>query len=61
MNFDYFLINKKNFNINFDSILMEEKLLKSGTHRILEVDNRLILPIGVPIKFLITSVDVLHS
>jgi heme/copper-type cytochrome/quinol oxidase subunit 2 len=27
----------------------------------LEVDNRLLVPSGVPIRFLITSTDVLHS
>jgi len=35
--------------------------LIEGTHRLLEVNNKLILPIGVPVRFLITSVDVLHS
>jgi cytochrome c oxidase subunit 2 len=25
------------------------------------VDNRLVLPVGVPIRFIITSTDVLHS
>jgi cytochrome c oxidase subunit 2 len=28
---------------------------------LLEVDNRLVLPLGVPIRFIITSVDVIHS
>jgi cytochrome c oxidase subunit 2 len=28
---------------------------------LLEVDNRLFLPVGVPIRLLITSSDVLHS
>jgi heme/copper-type cytochrome/quinol oxidase subunit 2 len=35
--------------------------LKLGTHRLLEVNNRLLLPVGVPIKLIITSSDVLHS
>jgi hypothetical protein len=29
--------------------------------RLLQVDNRLVLPVGVPVRLLITSSDVLHS
>jgi heme/copper-type cytochrome/quinol oxidase subunit 2 len=29
--------------------------------RLLQVDNRLVLPVGVPIRILITASDVLHS
>jgi heme/copper-type cytochrome/quinol oxidase subunit 2 len=39
---------------------VEADLVK-GTHRLLEVDNRLVLPIGVPIRFVVTSLDVIHS
>jgi cytochrome c oxidase subunit 2 len=35
--------------------------LSKGAHRLLEVDNRLILPVGVPIRFVVTSLDVIHS
>lgn len=49
------------YSFNFDSVMITEDDLINGTHRLLEVDNRLILPIGVPIRFLITAVDVLHS
>jgi len=49
------------FNVSIESVMIPFEDLKEGTHRLLEVDNRLILPIGVPLKFLITSVDVLHS
>jgi len=38
----------------------EDDLIQ-GTHRLLEVDNRLVLPLGVPIRFVVTSVDVIHS
>jgi cytochrome c oxidase subunit 2 len=41
--------------------MINEEDLKQGTHRLLETDNRLLVPIGVPIRFLITSTDVLHS
>jgi heme/copper-type cytochrome/quinol oxidase subunit 2 len=41
--------------------MVNEEDLEKGTHRLLEVDNRLLVPSGVPIRFLITSTDVLHS
>jgi len=45
----------------FDSVMTVEGDLIKGTHRLLEVDNRLVLPIGVPIRFVVTSLDVIHS
>jgi heme/copper-type cytochrome/quinol oxidase subunit 2 len=45
----------------FDSVMISEDDLVKGTHRLLEVDNRLVIPVGIPIRFLITSTDVLHS
>jgi len=45
----------------FDSVMTVEADLIKGTHRLLEVDNRLVLPIGVPIRFIVTSLDVIHS
>lgn len=48
-------------NFEFDSSLVSDEDLAFGAHRILEVDNRLLLPVGVPIRLLITSSDVLHS
>jgi len=44
-------------NINFESHL--EKNI--GPLRLLEVDKRLYLPAYIPINFLVTSTDVLHS
>lgn len=35
--------------------------LEFGTKRLLEVDNRLIVPVNVTLRFLVTSSDVLHS
>jgi cytochrome c oxidase subunit 2 len=40
---------------SFDSVLVE------GSRRLLAVDENIILPVGVPVKILITSSDVLHS
>jgi len=52
---------QQNINFNFDSVMISEEDLVKGTHRLLEVNNRLLVPIGLPIRFLITSTDVLHS
>jgi len=46
---------------SFDSVMKTDSDLVQGTHRLLEVDNRLILPVGVPIRFVVTSLDVIHS
>jgi cytochrome c oxidase subunit 2 len=45
----------------FDSVPIAEDNLSRGAKRLLEVDNPLVLPVGVPIKALATSGDVLHS
>lgn len=50
-----------NFNINFDSYTKSESDLVSGELRLLDVDNRVLLPINTPIRLLITSQDVIHS
>nr|YP_010330479.1 cytochrome c oxidase subunit 2 [Rhodella violacea]UNJ19087.1 cytochrome c oxidase subunit 2 [Rhodella violacea] len=46
---------------NFDSYMVAEEDLEKGQFRLLEVDNRLHLPVGQKIRLLITSADVLHS
>jgi heme/copper-type cytochrome/quinol oxidase subunit 2 len=54
---------KINESVNFiyDSVMISEDDLKEGAHRLLDVNNILLVPTGVPIRFLITSTDVLHS
>jgi heme/copper-type cytochrome/quinol oxidase subunit 2 len=42
-------------------MLSDEDVLKFGGFRLLEVDNRVFLPIKSNIRLLITSSDVLHS
>jgi len=48
-------------NKEFDSYMIPEEMLQPGDLRLLEVDNSLHLPVGIPIRLLITSVDVIHS
>ena len=50
-----------NTEINFDSYMLLEEDLILGAFRLLEVDNRLYLPIQTSIRVLISSTDVLHS
>jgi cytochrome c oxidase subunit 2 len=48
-------------NITFDSYMIQDADLQPGQIRLLEVDNRIIVPQGSTIKFLITAADVIHS
>jgi len=48
-------------NVNFDSYMIATSDLTKGTFRLLEVDNRVVLPIETHIRLLVTSADVLHS
>lgn len=47
--------------IVFDSYMVAEDDLELGELRLLEVDNRVILPVNTRIRIIITSADVLHS
>jgi cytochrome c oxidase subunit 2 len=47
--------------IAFDSYMIQENDLEKGQFRLLEVDNRVVLPIKTHIRLLITAADVLHS
>jgi len=50
-----------NQQVSFDSYMISTEDLTPGMLRLLEVDNRVILPIRTHIRLLITSSDVLHS
>jgi cytochrome c oxidase subunit 2 len=43
------------------NMLPEEKALERGEPRLLAVDNRVVLPVGVPVKVIVTAADVIHS
>jgi cytochrome c oxidase subunit 2 len=45
----------------FDSLMIEEKDLKPGQLRLLDVDNPIIVPVGKTVRVIVTSEDVLHS
>lgn len=48
-------------NVVFDSYTIPSEIIDLGETRLLDVDNRIILPISLPIQILITSYDVIHS
>nr|YP_002970763.1 cytochrome c oxidase subunit II [Valentia hoffmanni]ACJ69575.1 cytochrome c oxidase subunit II [Valentia hoffmanni] len=48
-------------NIEFDSYMKPSNSLENSDFRLLDVDNRIILPINAQIRILVTAADVLHS
>ena len=47
--------------VSFDSHMIEDKDIKAGQYRLLEVDNRMVVPAGTTVQLIITAGDVLHS
>ena len=54
-------LNDDDEELEFDSYLVPESDLEEGALRILEVDNRVILPELTHVRFIISSGDVIHS
>nr|YP_010478226.1 cytochrome c oxidase subunit II [Nesophrosyne sp. 302 GMB-2012]UVI59670.1 cytochrome c oxidase subunit II [Nesophrosyne sp. 302 GMB-2012] len=48
-------------NIEFDSYMKNTKSLTNNEYRLLEVDNRIVLPFNTKTRILVTSLDVIHS
>lgn len=48
-------------NISFDSYIIPTDQLNEGDYRLLEVDNRLVVPINIEIRIIVTAADVIHS
>lgn len=48
-------------NVAFDSYMLPSDDLEFGQLRLLDVDNRVVLPVNTHIRFIVTSADVLHS
>ena len=47
--------------ISFDSYMIPDSDLKLGEFRLLEVDNRVVVPAETHIRVIVTAADVLHS
>ena len=45
----------------FDSYIRKGNDLKEGDHRLLAVDNRVVVPVDTTIRVLVTGADVIHS
>lgn len=52
---------KERKTLSFDSRMIETKDLKPGELRLLDVDNRMVVPVGTTVQLIITAGDVLHS
>lgn len=50
-----------NGGFEFDSNIIADKDLQPGQKRLLEVDNRILIPAGKVVRFVITAADVIHS
>lgn len=59
--YEYSDFNEQLGTINFDSYMIPEDELELGELRLLEVDNRIVLPVNTHIRVLVTAADVLHS
>lgn len=54
-------VDQEGKSINYDSFMIKEEDLKVGDFRLLEVDNRLVVPVNTHIRLIITAADVIHS
>nr|YP_003540874.1 cytochrome c oxidase subunit II [Imantodes cenchoa]ACD77410.1 cytochrome c oxidase subunit II [Imantodes cenchoa] len=50
-----------NTQLSFDSYMIKTKDLQNGSPRLLEADNRMIMPAGLQTRMVVTAEDVLHS
>nr|YP_009240888.1 cytochrome c oxidase subunit II [Simulium aureohirtum]AKN23375.1 cytochrome c oxidase subunit II [Simulium aureohirtum] len=48
-------------NLEFDSYMVPTNELETNGFRLLDVDNRIVLPMNTQIRILVTAADVLHS
>lgn len=54
-------INEDGESIEFDSYMVPETDLEDGQLRLLEVDNRVVVPVDTHIRFIVTGQDVIHD
>ena len=48
-------------NFTFDAYMIPSEEIQDGQHRLLDTDNRVVLPVDANIRLLITGSDVIHS
>jgi len=49
------------FDLEFNSYIVPTNDLVGGGYRLLEVDNRIVVPLGLETRMVVTSSDVIHS
>ena len=54
-------INESGESIEFDSYMLHESDLELGQFRLLDVDNRVVIPTDTHIRLIVTGADVIHS
>jgi cytochrome c oxidase subunit 2 len=47
--------------LTFDSSMLEDEELAPGQPRLLEVDNRMVVPVDTKVRVLVTGADVIHA
>jgi cytochrome c oxidase subunit 2 len=54
-------INEDGESVEFDSYMIPESDLELGQLRLLDVDNRVVVPVDTQIRFIVTGQDVIHD
>lgn len=54
-------VNEANEPIEYDSYMIPDSDLEDGQLRLLEVDNRVVLPVDTHVRFVVTGADVIHD
>lgn len=54
-------VNDDGSSIEFDSYMIPETDLEDGQLRLLDVDNRVVVPVDTHIRFVVTGADVIHD
>lgn len=54
-------VNDDNESIEFDSYMIPDADLEDGQLRLLDVDNRVVVPVDTHIRFVVTGADVIHD
>ena len=54
-------INEDGEAIEYDSYMVPESDLEDGQLRLLDVDNRVVVPVDTHIRFIVTATDVIHD
>nr|ATE51025.1 cytochrome oxidase subunit II [Termes aff. fatalis 1 VR-2017]ATE51026.1 cytochrome oxidase subunit II [Termes aff. fatalis 2 VR-2017] len=47
--------------LEFDSYMVQQEDQQADTFRLLDTDNRIVLPMNSPVRLIVTAADVLHS